>query len=106
MTIAVQANILAIHDKLAELLAVRKAGDVPMVSKMLLQGVGPGSLAWTDGMLDAFLEDEVRSKFGVSVERRQIRCTMNGLQPTVGDLAIAISLAIQRQHRPRRSLTH
>ncbi len=106
MTIAVQANILAIHDKLAELLAGRKAADGPIVSKMLLQGAGSGSLGWTDGVLDAFLQDEVRSKFGVTVQRRQIRCTMNGLRPTVGDLAIAISLAIQRQHRPRRSLIH
>ncbi len=104
MTIGVQANILAIHDKLVDLLGKRGAGSAIGTNK-ILQGSGPDSLGWTDDELDEFLQREVQAKFGVVVQRRHLRSTVNGLRPTVGDLSIAISAAIQRQYRPRRNLT-
>jgi hypothetical protein len=104
VTIGVQANILAIHDKLVQLLAKTGAGSVSVGTHVLLQGSSGESLHWTDAVLDSFLEQQVRQKFGVVVQRRHIRSTMNGFGPTVGDLSIAICTAIQRQHRPRRNL--
>ncbi len=103
MTIAVQANILAIHEKLVRLLRKDGPGQQPIGINVLLQGPGPESLHWNDAALDAFLKQQVPEKFGVVVQRRHIRSTMNGFSPTVGDLSIAISTAIQRQHRPRRT---
>jgi hypothetical protein len=104
LTIGVQANILAIHDKLVRLVGRDGASGVLVGSHVLLQGNGPDSLRWSDDILNAFLKKQVVEKFGVSIQRRHIRCTINGTEPTVGDLSIAISMAIQRQHRPRRSL--
>ncbi len=104
MTIGVQANILAIHDKLVRLLAKSGAGSAAVGTHVLLQGSGGESLHWNDAMLESFLEQQVRQKFGVVVQRRHIRSTMNGSGPTVGDLSIAICTAIHRQHRPRRNL--
>lgn len=106
MTVAIQANILAIHEKLMDILSKGPPGPVPSGAQVLLQGAGKESLRWTDGELDAFLQGPVQSKFGVLVQRRHIRSTMNGMDATVGDLAIAISAAIQRQHRPARRLVH
>jgi hypothetical protein len=71
---------------------------------VLLQGSGPESLRWSDAALRSFLEGTVRSKFGVHVTGSNIRKTINGTAPTIGDLSIAISAAIQRQQRPRKSV--
>jgi hypothetical protein len=106
LTIGVQANILAIHEKLVRLMSRDGAGTTPVGSHFLLQGNGTDSLRWNDDALDTFLKTQVQEKFGVSIQRRHIRCTINGTQTTVGDLSIAISMAIQRQHRPRRTLVN
>ena len=103
MTIGIQANILAIHDKLVDLLAKKAKGDVAVGTNLVLQSSGPNGLAWTDRELDEFLQGEVQAKFGVAIQRRHLRPTVNGLSPTVGDLSIAISAAIHRQYRPRRN---
>lgn len=60
------------------------------------------SLHWSDTALREFLEGTVRSKFGVQVTGKNIKRTINGTAPTIGDLSIAISAAIQRQQRPRK----
>ncbi len=103
MTIGIQANILAIHDKLMDLLAKKATGDVVVGTNLVLQGAGPNSLGWNDRELDDFLEREVQAKFGVLIQRRHLRSTVNGTTPTLGDLSIAISAAIHRQYRPRRN---
>jgi hypothetical protein len=100
LTTGVQANILVIHDKLVQLFG-KERGAVG--THVLLQGNGADSLRWSDAMLEDFLARDVKGKFGVVLQRRHVRCTMNGMEPTIGDLSIAISAAIQRQHRPRRS---
>ncbi len=104
MTIGAQANILAIHDKLVRLIGKDPAGPSAVSTHVLLQDAGPESLRWSDATLDSFLEIQVRSKFGVAIQRKHIRPTINGTFPTIGDLSIAVSTAIQRQHRPKRNL--
>ncbi len=102
MTIGNQANILAIHDKLTALLAKKVGGGVSVGTNLTLQGAG-NSMAWSDQELDAFLHKDVQAKFGVLIQRRHLRPTVNGSTATVGDLSIAISAAIHRQYRPRRN---
>jgi hypothetical protein len=104
VTIGAQANILAIHDKLVRLIGKELAVQGSVNTHVLLQEPGPESLRWNDATLDSFLEDQVRSKFGIVVLRKHIRPAINGAHPTVGDLSIAIATAIQRQHRPKRNL--
>ena len=74
-----------------------------MGTSVLLQGSASESLHWSDSMLRAFLEETVRVKFGVQVTGKNIKRTINGTAPTIGDLSIAISAAIQRQQRPRKT---
>jgi hypothetical protein len=104
LTIGAQANILAIHDKLVRLIGKDLTGHASVGTHVLLQESGPESLRWSDAALDQFLETQVRSKFGVLIRRKQIRPTVNGSHSTIGDLSIAVSTAIQRQHRPKRNL--
>jgi hypothetical protein len=104
LTIGAQANILAIHDKLVRLIGKDLTGHASVGTHVLLQEPGPESLRWSDAALDQFLETQVRSKFGVLIRRKQIRPTVNGSHSTIGDLSIAVSTAIQRQHRPKRNL--
>jgi hypothetical protein len=104
LTIGAQANILAIHDKLIRLIGKESTREASVGTHVLLQEPGLESLRWSDLALDQFLETQVRSKFGVLIRRKQIRPTINGSHTTIGDLSIAVSTAIQRQHRPKRNL--
>jgi len=104
VTIGAQANILAIHDKLIRLIGKDLSVQTGVNTHVLLQDAGTDSLRWNDATLHAFLENQVRSKFGVVILPKHIRPTINGTHPTIGDLSIAISTAIQRQHRPKRNL--
>ena len=103
MTIGIQANILAIHDKLVDLLSKKAGASVSVGTNLVLQGAGANSLGWSDRELDDFLQGDVQAKFGVAIQRRHLRPTVNGVSPAVGDLSIAISAAIHRQYRPRRN---
>lgn len=100
MTVASQANVLVIHDTVVRLLS--RKGLPPVGTNFLLQGSAPESLNWSDLEFDAFLTEQVLPKFGVVVQKQHVRSTINGINPTVGDLSIAISNAIHRQYHPRK----
>ena len=100
MTVASQANVLAIHDTVVRML--NRQGSPSVGTNCLLQGPTADSLNWSDSELEAFLTEQVPSKFGVVVQRQHIRSTINGVSPTIGDLSIAISNAIHRQYHPRK----
>jgi hypothetical protein len=68
-------------------------------AKTFLQETHPESLNWSDGRLASFLEKSIQTKFSVVVHRKNIKVTMNGSAPAIGDLVIAIFLAIERQHK-------
>ena len=99
MTIGRMANILAIQEKLVRLISSENQQNVRVGTKTFLQETNPDSLNWTDARLDSFLENVIRSKFSVVVQKKNIKITMNGSSPTIGDLAIAVFLAIERQHK-------
>ena len=99
MTMGRMANILTIQEKLLRLISVENQPNMRIGTKTFLQETGPDSLNWTDARLDSFLENAVRAKFSVRVQRKNIKINMNGSSPTVGDLAIAVFLAIERQHK-------
>jgi hypothetical protein len=103
VTVGALANILVIHDKLIRLIGAGKIPVGAMTSSIQLQGSGEESLHWNDAALRAFLAETVRTKFGVQVTEKNIKKTINGTSPTIGDLSIAISSAIQRQQRPRKT---
>jgi len=96
------ANVLAIHDKVIGLIGEDKLRALSLGTKVSLQDAGPLSLRWSDAALKSFLEGVVRSKFGVTIKKKNIKATLNGLSATIGDLSIAIFAAIQREQRPRK----
>ena len=102
MTVGALANILVIHEKVIRLIGPTDIPAGVMTTAVLLQGSSAESLHWSDAALRAFLEDVIKAKFGVQVTGKSIKRTINGTSPTIGDLSIAISTAIQRQHRPRK----
>jgi hypothetical protein len=99
MTMGRMANILAIQEKLVRLISAENQQGTRIGTKTFLQESSPDSLNWTDARLDSFLENAVRAKFSVRVQKKNIKITMNGWSPTVGDLAIAVFLAVERQHK-------
>jgi hypothetical protein len=102
VTVGALANILVIHDKLIRLIGPNNIPAGAMTSSILLQGSGGESLHWNDAALRVFLQETVRTNFGVHVTEKNIKRTINGTSPTIGDLSIAISSSIQRQQRPRK----
>jgi hypothetical protein len=96
------ANILAIHDKLMSLISRETHSKCPEGTKVLLQGPHGESLNWSDSALTFFLEKTIPAKFGVLISRKNIKTTINGSWPTIGDLSIAIFTAINRQHKPKK----
>ena len=103
MSVRDLANVLAIHDKVIRLIGEDKLRDLSLGTKVSLQDAGPLSLRWSDAALKSFLEGAVRSKFGVTIKKKNIKATLNGLSATIGDLSIAIFAAIQREQRPRQA---
>jgi hypothetical protein len=99
MTMGRMANILTIQDKLARLLAQEGVSNLRIGANSYLQQTHPDSLNWTDARLATFLESIIQPKFGVALHKKNIKLTMNGSSPTVGDLVIAIFLAVERQHK-------
>jgi hypothetical protein len=104
LTVGALANILVIHEKVIRLIGPGNLPSGIMGTSVLLQGPGMESLHWSDAALRTFLETTVRAKFGVQVTGKNIKRTINGSAPTIGDLSIAISAAIQRQQRPRKAV--
>jgi hypothetical protein len=96
-----RANILAIYDKVIQLIGEDKFRGLPGAIKIGLQDPGPQSLRLSDAALKSFLEETILPKFGVLLTKKKIKSIFNGSTSTVGDLSIAILLAIQRDHRPR-----
>ena len=99
VTIGALANILSINDKLVRLVGQTGSRTVSVSTNTVLQDAKSLNLGWTDAELQAFLDHTVLSKFGIVILKKNIKPTMNGIAPTIGDLSIAISSAIQRQHR-------
>jgi hypothetical protein len=105
MTAAALANIIAINDRLLRLIGGQNPPDFRIDSHTCLQGTGKKSLNWHDKELQAFLDETIPAKFGVKVERKRLRVTMNGSSPTLGDLSIAIFSAVytQKRHKAYRT---
>lgn len=103
MTAGALANIITIHDKLVRLILEESSPKIPLGSNVVLLGAGPRHLGWNEQTLEIFLKGPVQAKFGVTVSRKAIKLTLNGADPTVGDLSIAIFNAIYKQQRPRIS---
>jgi hypothetical protein len=101
MTAAALANIIAINDKLIRLISRQFSSDYQIDSNVCLQGQSQRSLGWQEKDLQIFLEETIPEKFGVKVERRRLKLTMNGSAPTIGDLSIAIFSALYTQKRHR-----
>ena len=95
------ANILAIYEKVVQLIGEDKFRSLSGATKVSLQDPGPMSLRWSDDALKSFLDGTILPKFGIALTKKQIKSIFNGSSSTVGDLSIAILLAIQRDHRPR-----
>jgi hypothetical protein len=100
------ANILVIHDKLIRLIGQENFRNRFSGTGVLLQFPGGESLQWSDAALSCFLEDIVPAKFGVRIAKKNIKSTINGSWATVGDLSIAISAALHRQHRTKKIGPH
>ena len=93
------ANILAVQEKLFRLIAEEAHTNQRVGASSPLQSAYGESLNWSDARLALFLEKTVRTRFGVVVAKKNIKRTMNGSSATIGDLAIAVILAIERQHK-------
>ena len=99
MTAAALANIIAINDRVIRLINKQFSPASRVDSNTCLQGQSQRSLDWHDKVLDEFLEQTIPEKFGVKVEKKRLRLTMNGSSPAVGDLSIAIFSALYTQKR-------
>jgi hypothetical protein len=99
MTAASLANIIAINDKLIRLISKQISPGFRVDSNTCLQGQGPRSLDWRDHDLEEFIDKTIPEQFGVQVERKRMRLTMNGSSPAVGDLSISIFSALYKQKR-------
>ncbi len=102
MTTAAAANVLTIHDKLITLLNEKASVKGAVTFKTLLQGAGPRDLGWDPADQQAFLDGPIFEVFRVRIDRKELRCSINGSALAVGDLVIAIFRAIHKQQRPRR----
>jgi hypothetical protein len=102
LTVGALANILVIHDKLIRLIGQENFRNRSIGTNVLLQSSQGESLNWSDATLTSFLTNIVPPKFGVSIAKKHIKTTINGSWSTVGDLSIAISTAIHRQHRSKK----
>lgn len=105
MSVKDLANILAIYEKVIQLIGEEKFRNLCGATKISLQDPGSMSLRWSDEALKSFLNDTILPKFGVTISKKQIKSIFNGSSSTIGDLSIAILLAIQRDHRPRVPLS-
>jgi hypothetical protein len=105
MSMASLANIITIHEKVVTLIAANCGRSTPCRANTPLQSMDPDSLYLSDANLRSLLDGPIRSAFGVAVAPKNLKKIINGLNPTVGDLSIAIYTTFNRQHRaPRMKL--
>jgi len=102
VSIVLLANIITIHEKVVQLVTKETGRAAACRAKTSLQSQEPDSLYLSDAKLRALLDGPIRTAFGVEIAPKNLKRMMNGLNPTVGDLSIAIFTCLRRQHGPLR----